>query len=89
MKQCVYIYIWYLKFIFIIIRGLFGNVESNETYEYCETSGKYKEIIILPILFATPCRLAESSAYKCIVIAVGSDKRNLSDEIITLLKWPS
>ena len=74
---------------FIVIRGLYGNVESNEIYEYCETSGKYREIIILPILFGTSCRLAESSAYKRIVMAVGSDKRDLSDKIITLLEWPS
>lgn len=74
---------------FIITRGLYGNVESNEMYECWETSGKYREIIILQILFATSCRLAESSAYKRIVMVVSSDKRDLSDKIITLLKWPS
>jgi hypothetical protein len=93
MKQCIYIYIyiymiWQSKFIFIIIRVFYGKVESNEMYEYCEASGKYREIIILPISFATSCRLAESSACKRIVIAVDSDKRDLSHKIITLLKWP-
>jgi len=72
-----------------MLRGLYGNVESNEIYEYYATSRKYREIIILPISFATSCRLAESSAYKCIVIAVGSYKRDLSDKIIALLKWSS
>jgi hypothetical protein len=34
-----------------------------------------------PMSFATSCRFAESLAYKPIVAAVGSDKRDLSDKI--------